>query len=147
MKGIKYQINGHQYFIRFRYFNNKIVKCFLSDEDFKTVFVGRAKVNFIDGDSYNQEEGENLSLDRAIEKRKAFIKNMKEMVIKELDQQNEESLKIVDKIKREQIRFKKKQEKRILWEKQQAELDQIINDTMQEINDLTNELNENETSN
>lgn len=112
MKGIKYQINGRQYYIKFKYFNQRVVKCYLTDEDLQMVFVGIAKLNIKEGDVWNPQEGENWAFDRALEKRTNFIFDLKINVMMILDAQDVlDSVAIRDKVKREQDKFIVKQGK------------------------------------
>jgi hypothetical protein len=112
MKGIKYQVNGRQYYIKFKYFNQRIVKCYLTDEDLQMIFIGIAKLNLDEGDVWNQKEGEDWALGRALEKRTNFIVDLKIKIMMDLDTQDlVDAGAIKDKITREQNKFIAKQEK------------------------------------
>lgn len=112
MKGIKYQVNGRQYYIKFKYFNQRVVKCYLTDEDLQMVFIGMAKLNIKEGDVWNPKEGEDWALDRALERRTNFIFDLKINVMMTLDAQDVlDTVAIKDKVIREQNKFIVKQGK------------------------------------
>jgi hypothetical protein len=148
MKGIKYQINGRNYFVRFRYYNERVVKCFLDDSDLFATFVGKSKVNLSEGDVYNKEEGEKVALERALEKRTIYINALRDKLSKDLDTQDKrDAAALKDKIVREQARFKKKEAKRIAWEQHQAEFNKMMEEAMELLEIDLDELMKNETDN
>jgi hypothetical protein len=120
MNGFKYTINGREYNVKFKHYNNRIIRCFLFDYDFDKVFNGKAKLNIPAGDVYNEEHGEQIAFDNAIEKRSNFIKKIKIIFQKEIDLQETVDAKALNlKLGREQKAYASyltKKERRKIWE-------------------------------
>ena len=68
--GFKKFIRDHKIIVTFEYLSD-MTKCYLMINDDcgdDEIFVGISKVNFIDGDHYSKEEGEDRAMDKALDK-------------------------------------------------------------------------------
>jgi hypothetical protein len=68
--GFKKFIRDHKIVVTFEYLSD-MTKCYLMINDDcgdDEIFVGISKVNFIDGDHYSKEEGEDRAMDKALDK-------------------------------------------------------------------------------
>ena len=108
MNYFKYIINGRFYFVNFRHHmtSKPRTKCYLYDYDLETVYVGVAKLNVAEGDTYDEKLGESLAFERALTKRDASIEKMKVSFINLLEDQKErDKASLVTKFKREQDKY------------------------------------------
>jgi hypothetical protein len=109
MKGFKYCINGRSYYIKFKYYNNKVVKCYLDDMDMHSTFIGKAKLNIDAGDIYDIEIGEDIALNNALLKREKaytnFISKLRHDLFHQLS--NDEEY-LIKKVHKEQSKIKKR---------------------------------------
>jgi hypothetical protein len=120
MNGFKYTIDGREYNVKFKHYNDRIVRCYLFDYDLDKVFNGKAKLNTVAGDVYNEEYGEHTAFDNALLKRHAFIEKIKEIFKDEINlQEIKDATALELKLGREQKSYKSylaKKERRKIWE-------------------------------
>ncbi|GEM_PF-6046226 len=108
MNYFKYTVNGRLYFVNFRHYltARPRTKCWILDYDLDRIYVGTAKLNIIDGDTYDEKLGESIAFERALAKRDSTINKMKIAVPKYLENQKEsDKASLVKKFKREQAKF------------------------------------------
>jgi len=108
MNYFKYTVNGRLYFVNFRHYltARPRTKCWIFDYDLDRIYVGTAKLNIIDDDTYDEKLGESIAFERALKKRDDAINKMKISVVKYLENQKEsDKASLVKKFKREQSKF------------------------------------------
>jgi hypothetical protein len=65
----KYTENNLTYYVIFKFFDNKVVKCFIYDPFLKRTFSGKASCNIQEGDVFSKEKGKEIAYIRADDKR------------------------------------------------------------------------------
>ena len=106
MKNFKYSVNGRKYYVGFKSFDDKIVKCYFHDLDIDKIFVGIAKLNTDDGDEFDLAEGERTAFEKATDKRCQYFSNLVIRITNELfTQERSDDYSLSKKFEREQKKF------------------------------------------
>lgn len=108
MNYFKYSVNGRLYFVNFRHYvtNRPRTKCWIYDYDLERIFIGTAKLNITEGDTYDEKLGESLSFERALLKRDSTLEKLKISVPKMIEDQKErDKNSLIKKFKREQDKY------------------------------------------
>ena len=76
---------GYPLNVRFREFNDRVVKCYMYDGYLHKEFVSTTKCNIKEGDVFSRKAGEDLALVNVIEKRNKYYKKAQKKQMKLLD--------------------------------------------------------------